>query len=421
MKISSLAKKYDISKDALYFYISKGLLIPRMNGKQYIVDDTFERDLQMILKYRDWGFSLNEIHSILSAVRKNTSDDDGVVRTFISGMLLRKVETIRDEISELREKLVCILNENDELLANESLNEDEIKQIGVPLSMVSLLQCPLCKGSLNFSNTDMSQTQIMNAEISCNCGYHAEIKNGIFTTPNTNQSKYDHADVSREIYNDIPDILISLYQKSYYWMENQLDSVANQGAVVMETHLNDYFYLQNALDIIQKNHCRLVLIDKFPEILEMYKSVLERKGLKDVEVLFIASDGTNLPVRSDSVDVLIDFFSSNEHQFFNESDLIKGISDYMAPGSHVIATYFSIPEGRESIKNMRQLYPESSPGNFNRSLFRQRAAEAGYTELAVENIGETTETGDNYWCFGFVDKDEKIRLDSFLLKKSIKG
>lgn len=417
MKISSLAKKYDITKDALYFYISKGLLVPRMNGKQYIVDETFERDLQMILKYRDWGFSLNEIHSILSALRKNTFDDDHIVSTFISEMLLKKADEIRDEISELREKLVNILSENDELIASEVFDQSEAKQFGVPLSMVGMLRCPLCGGSFDFVNSELSQTQIMNADVSCSCGYSAVIKDGVFMTPNKNQSRYDHADVSREIYNDIPDVLISLYQKAYYWMEHRLEGILKPGDVLMETHLNDYFYLQNELKLLEEKKCRMVLVDKFPEILEMYKAVLERQPLKDVEVLFIASDGTNLPIDNSSVDIISDFFASNEHQFFSGSFLLKQLYRYLKQGGHAVSTYFSIPEGRESVKNMKQLYPESSTENFSLSIFKQRVEEAGYRVCDSEFVGETNETGDNYWCFGFVDKDEKIRLDSFFLRK----
>lgn len=418
MKISAIAKKYGLSKDALYFYISKGLLVPRMNGKQYIADETFERDLQLILKYRDWGFSLNEILSILSAVRKNSSNEDQIVSTFISEMLLKKADSIRDQISGLRETLVGILAENERVLTAEAKGRSDAKgSIGVPLSMVSLLRCPNCGGSFSFSKSEMSQTQITNAELSCSCGYTAKIKDGIMITPNRNQSDYDHADVSREIYNDIPDILVSLYQKSYYWMEKKLDTILKPGSVVMETHLNDYFFLQYELELLEKKKCRLILVDKFPEILSMYKAVIERQE-RDIDVLFIADAGTNLPLRDGVVDAFIDFFGSNEHHFFSESCLLKRMSDYMTPTSYVVGTYFSIPERRESIKNMRQLYPESSPANFNLSLFRQETEKAGYKEVASEFIGETTETGSNYWCFGFVDKDEKVRLDSFLLKRN---
>lgn len=417
MKISAIAKKYGLSKDALYFYISKGLLVPRMNGKQYVADETFERDLQLILKYRDWGFSLNEILSILSAVRKNSSNEDQIVSTFISEMLLKKADSIRDQISGLRETLVGILAENERVLTAEAKGRNEAKgSLGVPLSMVSMLRCPHCGGTFSFSKSEMSQTQIMRADLSCSCGYTAEIRDGMLITPNRNQSEYDHADVSREIYNDIPDILVSLYQKSYYWMEKRLDTILKPGAVVMETHLNDYFFLQYELDLLEKKKCRVILVDKFPEILSMYKAVLERQE-KDVEVLFIADAGTNLPLSYNVVDVFVDFFGSNEHHFFYESSLLKKMSRFMLPTSYVVGTYFSIPERRESIKNMRQLYPESSPANFNLSLFRQETEKSGYKEMASEFIGETTETGENYWCFGFVDKDEKIRLDSFLLKK----
>ena len=421
MKISAISKKYGVSKDTLYFYISKGLLIPRINGKQYLADETFERDLQMILKYRDWGFQLNEIHSALSIIRKNPPGEERKANQLLAGILRQRAETISEEILDLQTKLDEISKDTDALIgATEKLNEPSGKKLGMPLSMVPMLRCPKCGGSLDFFNSEMSQTQITNADISCTCGYKARIHEGILLTPNQNQSKYDQADVGKVIYSDVPDILTSLYQKSYYVMEKYLGDVLRNEAVVMETHLNAYFYLQYELDLLEKNNCRLILVDKYPEILMMYKEALESKG-RDIDVMFIANDGTDLPIRHGMVDVFVDFFGSNEHQFFNETYLLDEIHEYLSDLSYVVGTYFSLPGSRQSIKNMMQYYPEATANNFNLSLFKEKLKSSGFIQIISEHIGETSDTGEDYRCLGFINEDEKIRLDSFLLRKGVPG
>ena len=419
MKISDIAKKYGVSKDTLYFYISKGLLIPRVNGKQYLADDTFERDLQMILKYRDWGFQLTEIHSALSLIRKNPPGEEGVANTMLTDILTQRSEVISGEIASLESKLADINSTIASLNLGEKRASHPGRKIGVPISMVSLLRCPRCHGTLNFSHSDMSQTQIMRADISCSCGYKARIRDGILLTPNQKHSQYDQPDTEKVIYSNVPDYLTSLYQKSYYWMERCLRNIVTPGSVVMETHLNTYFYLQYEQDLMEENNCRLILVDKYPEILGMYKAALEASG-SELEVLLIADDGTDIPICPGSVDVFVDFFGSNEHQFFNESVLIEELSEYMAPTAHVVGTYFSVTGGRQSIKNMKYYYPEASSNNFNLAVFRDSAEKAGYIGVESEFIGESAETGDDYRCLGFVDKDEKIRLDSFMFKKDPK-
>ena len=69
---------------------------------------------------------------------------------------------------------------------------------------------------------------------------------------------------------------------------------------------------------------------------------------------------------------------------------------------------------------MKSYYPEASSNNFNLEFFRESVEKAGYIGVMSEFIGETSETGDDYRCLGFVDKGEKIRLDSFMFKKGPK-
>ena len=69
MKIGQVAQRYGISRDNLYYYINYGLLVPPRIDKQYVFDDETLSDLERILELKDLGFTLAEIHRILSLVR----------------------------------------------------------------------------------------------------------------------------------------------------------------------------------------------------------------------------------------------------------------------------------------------------------------------------------------------------------------
>ena len=52
----------------------------------------------------------------------------------------------------------------------------------------------------------------------------------------------------------------------------QIDNWNNK--VILETHINAYFYLQVALDRLDKN-AKYIIIDKYPEMLKLYKGLID--------------------------------------------------------------------------------------------------------------------------------------------------
>lgn len=416
MKIGVLSKRYKVSVDCLYYYIKIGLLVPRRKEKQYFIDETCERDLQLILTYKQWGFSLTEIHSILTHYRISSMQQPEDVMNIISTMQ-QKYEQFQAEIDELARKQQEIKEAKETLLrAVEKSSLDTSRSvIGVPLAMLDLLVCPKCGKALQFSNARMTRRYITDAEVSCPCGYEAEIRDGILLTPNKNTSKYDRPDLQREFYRDIPDELVSIYQQSYNWMDDKIHKIGPDGKIVLETHLNAYFFLQFHLHHLEKQNCKIILIDKFPEILMLYKDFLERNNI-DIDILFIADNSTQWPLAHGNVDIFIDFFSSNEHQFYHQSNLIGEVKPFLSPVAHVVGTYFFFPSAQRSIQNLLQNYPEASRNNFNAPLFRTAMREAGFAKVESRMIGTTSNTGSN-WCFGFMEQGEDISLCSFLAKK----
>lgn len=411
MRIGVLSKKYKVSVACLYYYIKMGLLVPVRREKQYFIDEACEKDLQLILTYKQWGFSLKEIHFILTRCRISNMQQPEDVMDIVSTMRQKYVE-LQKEIDEIVKKQQEIKTAEEKLL--HAIRETSHAVIGVPLSMVNLLICPNCGKTFQLFNAKMTQRHIMDAEVACPCGYGAEIRDGIFITANKNTSEYDRPDLQREFYRNIPDELISIYQRAYNWMGGRMDQVGLEGKVVLETHLNAYFFLQFELNRLEKQNCKVILIDKFPEILLLYKDFLERRNT-DIDILFIADNSTKWPLARGSIDVFVDFFSSNEHQFYNQNSLINEIKHFFSPHLHVIGTYFFFPNAPRSIQNLLRNYPEACRNNFNLSAFKTAMKAAEFTKFDSSLIGTTTNIGDN-WCFGFMEKGEAISLLSFMAK-----
>ncbi|WP_281680239.1 MerR family transcriptional regulator [Synergistes jonesii] len=414
MRIGTLSKKYNIPVDSLYYYIKVGLLVPLRKGKRYSIDDTCERDLKLIITYKQWGFSLKEIHSILTRYRISCTQQPEDVRDIII-MLQNKYEQLEKEKDEISRKQQAITNAKSELSRTEKHKPNKL--MGVPLSMLDMLRCPSCGGAFSLSAAKMDNRCIYDADVSCTCGYAAKITDGIFITGNRNVSRYDRPDLQREFYRDMPDELISIYQKSYNWMGEHIDSIGIDKKVIMETHLNAYFSLQFQLDRLEKHKCKVVLTDKFPEILALYKDFLEERGTS-LDILFIADNSTHLPLAEGSVDIFIDFFGSNEHQFYNQSSLINELAPYFSPSAQIIGTYFSIRNGQRSIRSLIENYPEACHDNFNLYSFRKGLDSAGFTKVESAVVGKTSNVGSN-WCFGFMAKGDSIELLSFWCKRNI--
>ena len=80
MKIGQVAQRYSISRDNLYYYINYGLLVPPRMDKQYVFDDETLNDLERILELKELGFTLAEIHHILSLFRISDRLSGGIAR-----------------------------------------------------------------------------------------------------------------------------------------------------------------------------------------------------------------------------------------------------------------------------------------------------------------------------------------------------
>lgn len=403
MRIGKVSELYHISVDNLYYYINYGLLVPPRPKGQYLFDQATLKDLEWILELKELDFSLREIHIILSLRRISglaDAQDVEELKAIYAGkrdFCTREIQRKQEIISRLDQKILEL---------NQHPATADLKT-GVPLTMLPLLCCPVCHSPLSLSEVEMDQRFIYHGTLGCSCGYQAKIDKGILMTPNKNTNLQDTPDVTRELYKDLPPELISMFQRSYNWMLRCMEETDLHHKVIAETYINAWFFMHNHLEYLPADSQYLV-IDKYPETLLMYKHLIEKQR-PDLDILYLADSSTVFPLKSECIDIHLDFFAVNEHNFYHDTFLYQEILPYMKKQADFIGTYFYFEHAPRSMRLLLGTYPECYSQNFSLSYFHQSLKAENIEILAEEDCGFTTDSGNNLG-FGFHVQGEKMHL-----------
>lgn len=404
MRIGQVSTKYKISIDNLYYYINYGLLVPKRPKSQYIFDEQTLKDLELVLELKEMGFSLKDIHIVLSLYRISGLADPQDIED-LKAIYTDKLHHCKKDMKQLEDTIASLERKLSDL--NAMLPSKE-PQIGLPVNMLHLLCCPNCRNGFQMDQVHMDAKYVFNGNLSCSCGYEAIIKDGVLLTPNKNKNKQDTPDLDRKLYKDLPPALISLFQRSYNWMVEKLDHMVLQGKVIMETYINAWFFMHNHQQFLDSGG-QYIVVDKYPEMLYMYKKLMEQQGY-NLDILFIADSSTSLPLRPGCVDLNIDYFAVNEHNFYHDSFLYDELRPYFSHDCQLLGTYFYFKDGHKSMETLLKEYPECTANNFSISYFLN-AMKPYITEY--EDCGFTTSSGANIG-FSFHQEGEKMYLHCYL-------
>lgn len=401
MKIGQAAKKFSIPITSIYYYIKHGLLVPPVERGQYVFDEKTIEDLVWLLELKQMEFPLEIIHRMLSLRRISgfapKEDREELLRLFCAQdfALESQIETLTYAQQKLRSGMSAL-----------GQGREEAACTGVPLKMLRLLICPICGGELRALNASMDSRYIFDADMSCRCGYSARIQSGILLTPNRNTSLYDKPDTTRELYLDLPSATLSLFERSYHWLGDRLSKEGTSGKVLWESYINAWFFLHNHIELLTEN-TELIVTDKFPETLAAFKEVIDRgKGQHDI--LYIADAGIAPPLKKNSVDIAVDFFATNEHNFYHDDFWPDHMRPYMKKDAFAAGVYFYFEGGKRSMQNLLKNYPEASIRNFNRSFFETNI-HLNYRLKSLFDCGCSTDSGANLGL-GFHEKGDKLHL-----------
>lgn len=415
MKIGAFSSTYHVSVDQIRYYIKLGLLVPGKKNTQYDFLPADGSDLEEILYLKQLRFSLKDIHHILSIKRMSNLISPSDLEDLIHLYEMQKARVIQDKMS-----LESVIHKLETKVSNlSSLQGHQApRKTGVPLMSLPYLCCPGCQIPLNLNNVDMNHQYIFSGDLSCTCGYTATIKDGVVLTKNKNTSPFDQPDLEREFYLDIPPALVSLFKKSYNWMLGELNITRLTHKIVLETHINAYFFLYNHIKELDSNALYIV-VDKFPEIIDMYKRRIEQLN-PSLNILYIADSSLDLPIKKGIIDLFIDYFSTNENSFYSQDFLMPQLSPYFHNDTLAIGTYFYFEPASKSIGNLCMNYPDASSNNFNLQCFRHSLNHANFYIREQCNIGMITNSGDNR-AFSFHENGEPMHMYSYCATPSIES
>ena len=389
MKIGELSKKCNISKDAIRYYVEIGLLIPQKDTAQMNFTEREYEDLVYIQKMKKLRFNIKEIQASLTLRRLSNLIEPDTIQAYMDILCSRR-ENITSEIEILQNALSAI---DTEIAGFSAKKKALVQETGVPLKALSYLTCPECHKKLKIRNAEINNTGIYSGEMYCECGYQAEIDGGIIKTGNLYTGNYDSPDLKRGLYRDVGEEFITGIQKCSDMMMAEIQKCDWHGKVIMETNINGYFFLYNNFNKMDQD-ALYIITDRYPEMLFMYKNLMEMLQL-ELDVLFIADDSLRFPIRDESVDLLIDFYGSNEQFLYKQESFIESYQKFIKKEGMVLGALFGFERNSKSLTKVPQMYPECSGIALDVKAMLDTYKKAGM-KIDAAMVAATQKTYDRY-------------------------
>lgn len=400
MKIGNMAAKYNVSKDTIRYYVEKGLLVPVKKGAQLDFGERECEDMTFLQKMKQMKFNIKEMQAVFTLRRLSNFIEPDTIKAY-EDILNQKKENLSQDISLLQNAYQIV---ETELLTYQSAKYQKCKPLGVPLQAIPLLCCPKCGKQLKIQNAQIVYQYVESGELNCDCGYHAQIQEGIVDTGNRYQGQYDRPDLKRGLYRDVGEEFITGFQKTSDFVWNRLQEMGMKGKIIMETNINGYFFLYNRIKNVEKD-CLYIITDRYPEMLRMYKQLIELLNL-DLNILFIADDSEAFPLKNGCVDILLDYYGSNEQVLYKKVSFIQEYQRYLSEDADILGALFGFEANSISARQVSKFYPECSDIALNVKEMLRTYEKEGY-ETRSEQISEMLHTYNKY-SFACHKEGEKL-------------
>ncbi|KAF5059470.1 MerR HTH family regulatory protein [anaerobic digester metagenome] len=337
MKIGEFARLHNITQDAVRHYLDMGLLVAEKNGGQYKFNDSDSSDLKQIIELKNLNFSLVEIQKILTVQRISGSNSATFRKQYLSFLEEKKRETSR-ELLRIR-KFNSLLNKKITSIKSEEYAGNN--KLGFPLSALYMLVCPECGKTIRLSDGTIERDSVMEANLNCSCGYKSVIKNGIFINEKSVRtklingrkmpSKEEYLSNSSHIYNNF------LY-KGMASMIEQIRDCVKEDSYIIELDNCVGFFLMQYIKYLPANST-YILIDYDLDRMRQLKADLENH-YDHRNFMFLCCDYKSIPIRKNSVDVIIDYQMTRVYEE-TEGEILQDIvlpllkSDGIISGSYI--------------------------------------------------------------------------------------
>jgi len=112
--IGAMARDFNVSLRALRFYEDRGLLHPKRRGSTRLYSTADRRHLEMILRGKQLGFTLTEIHDIIRS-HKDSAKIDDLESTLQPDQIIAQINHLERQREEINEAINALRDAHQKL------------------------------------------------------------------------------------------------------------------------------------------------------------------------------------------------------------------------------------------------------------------------------------------------------------------
>jgi DNA-binding transcriptional MerR regulator len=345
VKIGQFSKKFKISIDTIRHYIDLGLIVPIKNGRTYIFNEQCEKDLLLTIKLKNWGFRLKDIKQYLHIQRIGSASKMDDI-TYLVNQLNTRVSELDKEIAILSQQRVAVLSEID-YLQDMVFTTNQNK--GIPFDILNVIKCKKCLSVFKIiPSYERYNNEIVKGDLECSCGNVLKIENGMVIGKNYFKNRYVPFQVNSDnFYKDYvmstnPIFLDQIY-KSIEWIStilhdtNCMSHKRHDSKTIMELGVGSGLFLKKYYNKIGKDDI-YIAVDHDIKRIKLVKDLIDKKN-SGKRTLFVVSDFEEIPIAYESIDIIIDFYSSASYSIESKKPLVSIAKDYLSKDGLYIGVY----------------------------------------------------------------------------------
>ena len=411
MKIGTFARKFGLNIRTIRFYVNNGLLTPCKIGGQYEFDEESVADMQKILRYKQFDFTLEEIQLLFFMEKASRYNDDVVLEVCAELLKNKKKSLIED-----RDKILKSIEDIEREIQNLPTSaKSDSPPSGVPFPMLPHLYCPDCHVPLKLDSASLSGGSIQKGILSCDCGYQAQIEDGIIFSPDYVEDTPFKAFENVESVMAMKDQFSPLYRKfvakCYSWMYNQITEELSGTRYFMAGPFTFNFLLE-FIERLGKNHIYIVFDPSLKRIAK-FKQYL---SVWNFNVVYIVGGAGRLPVQKETVDYFIDDYSTTNSLFTYGGFATDKLGPLIKPGGEVVGIFTAYPQAPRSLRNFKQNHPNFLPEKMTLSGLKYQWSLEKIEMIEKKLIGTTTpgeihfpqnELGEPIEIYGYQAKKQR--------------
>jgi len=385
LKIGSFAKKFNLNISTIRFYVNSGLILPKMANGRYDFDSECSKDMEKILQYKKYLFTLEEIQLLFFLEKASQFQDDVVLE--ICGEILRKK---REELADYRNELDQYISDLDEEMDRiTEIPKENDGEIGVPFSFIPDLYCPSCQVPLKLDDASISSNSLQRGSLWCDCGYRAQIEDGIIRCSDFEEETpfkaFQNIESVRSIKEQFGASYRMLIGKAYLWMYTN----SNPDSESAYRILIGPFTFNFLLEYIDKFGAQNTFIIFDPSLKRIAKLKKYLSG-RNQKIVYIVGGLKLLPLKHQSCDLYIDDYSTANNLFTFGEFSCRYITPFLKRTGKVVGIFTDYYCAPKSLENFRRVHPDFPSQKMKLRFLKYDWEQAGVEIIQEKSIGKTT-------------------------------